>query len=280
LALGKVLWEYGISAYSPTIDADRHAIQPELERWRAMEIEDELIRQAERLEAKGEKIPLDPRHQSAWFSLDPQSGMRKRLEKGRVCPAGHWLSPGAALRPLMQSLLLPVEAVILGPGERAYWRLIETLWDSIGLKAPEILPRPSVFVLDGDCNISVDELESLRLGYWEAFGSADSVLPSALPFPKPDMSWSDAVSGRYSAEIIHLQKRLKRLDSRLTKERAEKRVGKNIERLRQTLFPFGKAQERLMPGWYWLKNKILLEAMLRAMESGEQTYIIRPEFQN
>jgi hypothetical protein len=273
--VGKVLWEYGISAYSPTIDADRRAIQSELERWRAMEIEDELVKQAERLEALGEKIPLDPRLQSAWFSLDPQSGMRKRLEKGQDCPCGHWLSPGAALRPLMQSLLLPVEAVVLGPGERAYWRLTETIWDNVGLEAPEILPRPSIFVLDDDYDISVDELEALRLGHWETFVSAGSVLPSGLSFPEPDISWSDAVGVRYRTEVFRLRKRLKKLDFRLAKECAEKRVGKNIERLRQTLFPFGKLQERVMPGWYWLKNKPLLDTMVKAMENGERTYVIR-----
>jgi len=262
LALGKPLWDRGIIPFSPTIHADRAGIQAELERWRAMGLESDLCVQADALESRGEKLILNPRQQSAWFSLDPITGVRSRLESGLPCPNGHWLSPGATLRPLLQSLLLPVETAILGPGERAYWRLTERLWERVGLKAPQILPRPTVFVLaDGSYDISMDELEALRLGHWEAFAPTVCIKPSALPFPEPDGSWGDAISGRYRAEVGRMQTRLKRLDLRLAKENAEKRVGKNIEKLRQMVFPFGKPQERVLPGWYWLQNDSLLESI-------------------
>jgi hypothetical protein len=275
VALGKPLWDYGIAHFSPTKECDRNAIQAELERWRAAGLENDLIRQAHLLEQSGEKLILDPRQQAAWFSLDPSTGMRRRLESGQPCPSGHWLSPGAAIRPLMQSLLLPVEAVVLGPGERDYWRLTEPLWDRVGLSPPQILSRPTVFVLDDDHDISIDDLEPLRLGQWEAIAPVSAVKPSSVPLPKPDERWGDAISARYQAEVGHLQTRLKRLDARLAKETAEKRLGKNLERLRQTLFPFNKPQERALPGWHWLQNQSLLDAMASALESREDIYIIR-----
>jgi hypothetical protein len=266
-ALGAALWERGIAPFSPTKDADRAGIQGELERWRALGLEDDLCRQADQLEARGEKIILDPRRQSAWFSLDPATGARRRLELGQTCPKGHWLSPGAALRPLMQSLLLPVEAVVLGPGEMAYWRLIELVWDRLGLRAPTIIPRPSVYVLhDAPRGLSPGDLENLRLGRWEAFVPEPPFMPSQAQLPAPLEAWGEAVCKRFAGETDRLRKRLKRLDARLARDAAEKKLGKNPERLRQTLFPFGRPQERVIPGWHWLQSQALLDAIERALE--------------
>jgi hypothetical protein len=185
----------------------------------------------------------------------------------------------------MQSLLLPVEAVVLGPGEMAYWRLIERVWDRLGLKAPLIVPRPSVFVLhNGPCGLSPDDLENLRLGRWEAFDesgvtgprptTSPPLKPSQAPLPAPLEAWGEAISKRFIGEMDRLKKRLKRLDVRLAKDAAEKRLGKNIERLRQTLFPFGKPQERVIPGWYWLQSPRLLDAIEGALERGEGCVVV------
>jgi hypothetical protein len=276
IALGKPLWERGIIAYSPTKDAARTAIQGELEQWRGMELEDDLNRQAALLESRGDKLVLDPRTQSAWFSLDPITGKRNRLEMGQPCPKGHWLSPGAALRPLMQSLLLPVEAVVLGPAERAYWRLLENVWGRVGLNAPQILPRPTVFVLGEEApGISVGELEALKMGQWGDFALAVQTKPSEMQFPEPDSNWPSAISKRFLKEVGRTKSRLARLDKRLEKEAAEKRVGGDLEKLRQMLFPFNKPQERVLPGWQWLQNDRLLDSIEKALESGESVYLVR-----
>lgn len=147
LALGAPLWRRGLRPFSPTDPAVREPIQEELLRWRAMDLEAALGARAEALEAKGSPLPLDPRTQAAWFALDPATGQRLRLPPGAALRRGWWLSPGAALRPLMQSLLLPATHAVLGPAERAYWRLAEPLWERVGLAPPEIAPRPSVLVL-------------------------------------------------------------------------------------------------------------------------------------
>jgi len=275
MALGDELWRRGIVPYSPTVDADRAGIQDELERWRSLDLENELCLQADALESKGEKVILDPRRQSAWFSLDPNTGQRRRLELGQVCPKGHWLSPGAALRPLMQSLLLPVEVVVLGPGEMAYWRLIERVWERLGLKAPLIVPRPTVYVLHGGPGgLSQGDLENLRLGRWDAFASDLPEKPSEMPLPAPVEAWGNAVSRRFTREMDRLRTRLKRLDTRIARDAAEKRLGTDLERLRQTLFPFGRPQERVIPGWHWLQDPPLLDAIEKALESGAGCVVV------
>jgi hypothetical protein len=262
MALGGPLWARGVEPFSPTKDADRAGIQGELERWRSLDLEADLCQQADLLESRGEKVVLDPRRQSAWFSLDPTTGQRARLECGQPCPKGHWLSPGAALRPLMQSLLLPVEAVVLGPGEMAYWKLIERIWDRLGLMAPAMVPRPSVFVLDdAPCDIPPEDMERLRLGRWGELAAPPAAMPSAVPLPEPSDAWGEAVSGRFRAETARLRLRLERLDARLARDAAKSRFGADPERLRQTLFPLGRPQERDLPGWQWLKDPQLLDAI-------------------
>ena len=269
LKLGDPLWKLGLRPFSPTDPALREPIQDDLQRWRSLDLEASLSLQAERLVAEGAPLPLDPRQQSAWFSLNPGNGLRKRLEVGEPCPKGHWLSPGAALRPLMQSLLLPVEAAVLGPSERAYWRLAEPLWDRLNLPAPRIIPRPSVIVLPKGSKVSADQLEDLRQGNWRSFSTLESVLPSqrmGMGIVPPDLAWGPAIGLRFTRELDRTIKRLERLDRRWMRDQSTTRFGMDPEHLRQRLFPLGKAQERVLPGIFWLRDEALIQRILGGMD--------------
>ncbi len=280
LSLGRPLWRLGLRPFSPTDPALRESIQGELERWRSLDLEAQLLRSAEHLEAQHAPLPLDPRQQAAWFSLNPQTGLRKRLEHGVACPKDHWLSPGAALRPLMQSLMLPVEAAVLGPSERAYWRLTEPLWERVGLTAPRILPRPSVFVLPQGCVLKAErlsDLDGLRDGAWQAFASPNGRPPSqtigAVP---PEPTWGPVLGARFALELDRTRHRLERLDRRWIRDLAAQTFNMDPERLRQQLFPFGKAQERVLPGLFWLRDENLIRRIFESMD-GDRSLILVEE---
>ncbi|HLO66325.1 MAG TPA: bacillithiol biosynthesis BshC [Holophaga sp.] len=269
LALGAPLWRRGIRPFSPTRSPERPRIQDELARLRGLGLERLLVAQADRLQAEGQPLPLDPRQQAAWFALDPARGRRRRLEAGEPCPPGHWLSPGAALRPLMQSLLLPgLEAVVLGPGERAYWRLTEPCWERAGLAPPRIIPRPTVYVIPAGTLLGPGQLPALREGRWEAFAREEGRRPSESLVAEVDPAWDPRVAGRFLREAARTRKRLLRLDRRLDREAAARALGQDPERLRQRLFPLGMPQERVLPGLPWLRREDLLEGMLAALEGG------------
>jgi Bacillithiol biosynthesis BshC len=276
LALGAPLWRRGLRPFSPTDPAVRNPIQGELERWRALDLEADLARQAERLEQSGAGLTLDPREQAAWFSLDPRSGLRLRLEPGQPCPRGRWLSPGAALRPLMQSLLLPgLAAVVLGPGERAYWRLTEPLWERVGLAPPRIVDRPSVYVLPPGMDLAGGQLEALRAGRWEAFAGTPPPLPSAaLAHLRPDPDWNAALAARFQRELARTAQRLQKLDRRLSRDLAARTLGRDPERLRQALFPLGRPQERVIPGLFWLRDEALLDRMQAGLAEGSMLVLL------
>jgi len=275
LALGQPLWDRGLRPFSPTNPEVRDPIQAELERWRGLGLQAELIQQADRLKAQGAPLPLDPRIQAAWFSLDPGTGRRQRLEAGEALARGLWLSPGAAIRPLMQSLLLPVTAVVLGPSERAYWRLCEPLWDLVGLPAPKILPRPSVFVVPSGIQMAPGQLDALRLGAWENLGAWTGAFPTeTVQETQPDPAWPLPIQERFRRELARSRTRLGKLDRRLHREAAGQMLGGDPEFLRQSLFPFGRPQERVLPGVPWLRSGALLDAILERMDGAHPVILV------
>lgn len=275
LAAGEPLWRRGLRPFSPTDPAVRGPVQAELERWRGLDLEGPMAAQAERLQREGAPLPLDPRSQSAWFRLDPRSGLRLRLEPGEALPAGWWLSPGAALRPLLQSLLLPVTHAVLGPAERAYWRLAEPLWEKVGLRAPEILARPSAVLLPKGAGLEAHQLEAVKEGRWDAFSDLPFALPSeVLGHPLAEAAWGEAAGARFRAEVGRARARLGRLDRRLRRELAAQRLGQDPERLRQALFPFGKPQERILPGLPWLRDEALLDRLLESLDGSSMLVLL------
>lgn len=266
LALGRPLRQRGLAFVSPVEPTLRGSVDATLRAWRELDLEAGLVAQAQRLEAAGEALPLDPRAQAAWFALDPATGLRRRLERGQPCPEGHWLSPGAALRPLFQSLLFAPTHAVLGPSERAYWRLAEPLWARVGLEAPEIVPRTTVHLLPKGLNLSPSQLEALRAGFWEAFVEAPAALPSrALAGLQPDPAWGPEVGARFRNALVQTRHRLRTLDRRVHRDLAARAVGQDPERLRQRLFPFGEPAERVLPGLVSLRRADLLDALLEGL---------------
>lgn len=277
LGLGEPLWERGLRPFSPTDPAVRQPIQTQLESWRSLGLERDLIAQGERLAELGQPLPLDPSTQAAWFSLDPKTGTRQRLEPQDELPQGHWLSPGAALRPLMQSLLLPVTHVVLGPAERNYWKLTEPLWEKVELKAPVIVPRPSAFVVPQGFPLSASQLEDLRAGRWEALANSPALPSLGLQPPRMNPLWGEALSKRFMGEWKHLQARMARLDRRFLRDHLKRAWGMDPEALRQKLFPLGKPQERVLPGLYWLRHPALLDGLLTTLREHPELMLVLME---
>ena len=176
----------------------------------------------------------------------------------------------------MQSLLLPgLAAVVLGPAERAYWRLTEPLWDRVGLEPPRIVSRPTVYVLPPGLALAPGQLEALRDGRWEAFLDRLPALPSAALAGIPaDPGWDPAVRARFQRELARSRERLLKLDRRLLRDLAARTLGADPERLRQNLFPLGRPQERVLPGLAWLMNECIIEQMAASLQGGSMLVLL------
>jgi len=57
-------------------------------------------------------------------------------------------SPAAALRPVLESRLLPVAGTVLGPAEIAYWAQLEPLFRTLEVRMPRVRPRSSWRVVE------------------------------------------------------------------------------------------------------------------------------------
>jgi hypothetical protein len=175
----------------------------------------------------------------------------------------------------MQSLLLPrLAAVVLGPAERAYWRLTEPLWARVGLEPPRIVDRPSVYVLPRGLALAGAQLEALRHGRWEAFADAGALPSAALSGLRPDPGWNPNLAQRFSRELARSRQRLMKLDRRLLRDQAARALGRDPEHLRQLLFPLDRPQERVIPGLFWLREEALLDRMLARLGDGSMLVLL------
>lgn len=178
-------------------------------------------------------------------------------------------TPAAALRPVVESRLLPVAATVLGPGEISYWAQLPPLFDALGVPMPRIVPReawalvePPVDRLLEKLDLDVATVESEGEGIddrWvqrrrppdvrDALSALETEL--AAGFDRVDDVVADALPGLKSAagkarhrveealgELSHT------VDARV-RERERIALGQ-AARLRSHLLPGGRPQERVI----------------------------------
>jgi hypothetical protein len=113
------------------------------------------------------------------------------------------------------------------------------------------------------------------VGRWEAFLEEPLALPSAaLAAGTPDPGWGPVLADRYLRELARTRQRLTGLDRRLRRDAAAARLGGDPERLRQALFPLGRPQERVLPGWFWLRDDSLLDRLETALAAGSPLILL------
>lgn len=68
-------------------------------------------------------------------------------------------TPAAALRPALESRLLPVAATVLGPGEIAYWAQLPPLFAALEVPMPAIMPRDAWALVEPRIDRLLEKLE-------------------------------------------------------------------------------------------------------------------------
>jgi bacillithiol biosynthesis cysteine-adding enzyme BshC len=186
-----------------------------------------------------------------------------------------WFSPSAALRPAMESWLLPVAATVLGPGEIAYWAQLGPLFATLGVPMPAVIPRDSWRVIEprvarllAKTGVSADELrdgtvtavadlvarsspESVvqALGRLEkqldgGFGELDAAVAADLPGLR-------SAVGKYRKQTSSALTALRKTLSAMTRDR-ERAAISQLHRAAVNLYPDGRPQERALAVWVYL----------------------------
>jgi uncharacterized protein YllA (UPF0747 family) len=113
-----------------------------LDAWPAEPLAD--LRQ--RLLSDGAADPFGPLEQAPLFAdrADGRTAVDVAQARALLASEPATLSPGAALRPILQQAALPTLAYVGGPGELAYHRFIMPLYTALGVVAPTLIPRCSL----------------------------------------------------------------------------------------------------------------------------------------
>ncbi len=89
----------------------------------------------------------------------PEMSLEAALE--RLDEEPERFSPNVALRPVLESSLLPVAATVLGPGELGYWAQLPDLFRLFDVAMPVVRPRMAWTILETKVERMLDKLGAL-----------------------------------------------------------------------------------------------------------------------
>jgi bacillithiol biosynthesis cysteine-adding enzyme BshC len=112
-------------------------------------------------------------------------------------------SPGVLFRPVAQSYLFPVVAVVCGPSEIAYWAQSRALFDRFSVTMPVVLPRMSATIIEKKIQSGVG---SLGHEVSEFFGDVEALINKHF-----EKSFPSDLTQRFEAEKRDTLERLARL---------------------------------------------------------------------
>lgn len=186
-------------------------------------------------------------------------------------------SPNVALRPVLESWLLPVSRAVLGPGEIAYWAEIVPLFARHGVAMPRVEPRHGWTVVEGKVAKVLDKLgadvedfadggESLRRSVIEA-GRPPEVAEALTALRRAIQEATDRMDAATAEELPGIRSSVGKAKSRLmaavdelegsVDHRVEERQGVVLDQIDKAvlhLFPDGDPQERVVNPLYYLSR--------------------------
>jgi bacillithiol biosynthesis cysteine-adding enzyme BshC len=175
-------------------------------------------------------------------------------------------SPNVILRPLYQEVILPNIAYIGGPAEIAYWIQLKDMFDHFKIPFPILLPRNFVIFISKGLNkklkklmIRAEELfkpdHELKNKYLEDHSdytidlkSENKILLELFDSIRNKSKAVDqSLEGFVEAERVKALKSLENIEKRFKKSEEQKQAVelKQLERLKEKLFPGGNIQERV-----------------------------------
>lgn len=211
-------------------------------------------------------------------------------------------SPSAALRPVLESWLLPVASTVLGPGETAYWAQLGPLFTALGVSMPDLVPRDSWRVVeprierlldragvspedlrDGGAKAAADVVKRSHPRTVEAallriedelersFGALEETVAADLPGLR-------SAVGKSRSQSFSAVAGLRKTVDRMTRER-ERTTLSQLQRAALNLYPGGVPQERAFATWTYLSRHgdRFLEAVRAACPPGGSPALPGPD---
>lgn len=206
-------------------------------------------------------------------------------------------SPNVNLRPVYQELIFPNLAYIGGGGELAYWLERQSQFKTLGIPYPMLVRRNSVLLLGKSNRRNLDKLELHKDVLWQPthriihqlIDSASEVdldidnevkaLESAYQSIADRAAIINPGLGKYVlAEQTKAIKQIEQVGSRLkreVKQREEVRI-KQVEKLKEKLFPEGGLQERHDNIWQYFVTygPALIDYLVEHLDPMKKDFLI------
>jgi len=211
----------------------------------------------EALRARGFHAQLRGSRQVNLFLL--RDGERTDLAPGEMPAGAAELSPAVALRPILQDYLFGTRALVAGPAEVAYLAQLRAVYERFGVTMPAVVPRFSASILPPRLARSlarrgIDPAAALARppalardiparAEIDRLGEAAAEVFAALARSIPD---GDPLARRLAASRARIDREIARLRERLNARaiRQDEDLNSLLERLRETIEPGGRPQER------------------------------------
>jgi len=174
-------------------------------------------------------------------------------------------SPNVILRPLYQEMILPNVAYIGGPAEIAYWLQLKDMFDHFKIPFPILLPRNFALIISKGLNKKlrklmfrvedifkpVNELKNKYIedhtDYTISLDSEEKIMDELFEsIRNKSRSVDQSLEGFVQAEKAKVLKILENISKRLKRSEEQKQSVeiKQLENLKEKLFPGGNLQER------------------------------------
>lgn len=185
-------------------------LQRALDAWPA----EHLSKLRQRLIGDGAADPFGPLAQAPLFAdrADGRTAVDGAQARALLANEPASLSPGAALRPILQQAALPTLAYVGGPGELAYHRFIMPLYAALGVAAPTLIPRCSLTLVPSWVQRGCDR--------WQ-------VTPEAIAGRAPTLATHT------TSVLAHLDDALRALEQHALPDNHRRRLQAGVVRLRR-----------------------------------------------
>lgn len=244
---------------------------------------DGLIAESSReLTELGYKIQVTPRPINLFYidengrnRIVKESGNYKILDTGKEFTGEAILadlknnpenfSPNVVLRPVYQEVILPNIAYVGGPAEVAYWLQLKNVFDHYKVQFPILLPRNFGMILNKSIALKLEKLDvshsdlfldihGLKTKYILEKGGNNinlekekQILQELFESIKyKAISADGSLEGLVEAEYTRSLKGFENIEKRIIKseEKNQETALRQIEQIKEKLFPEGKLQER------------------------------------
>ncbi|WP_235549966.1 bacillithiol biosynthesis cysteine-adding enzyme BshC [Paenibacillus sp. Soil766] len=187
------------------------------------------------------------------------------------------LSNNVMSRPLMQEYLFPVLATVLGPGEIAYWALTKQAFEHFHLRMPIVVPRLEFTLIEGTIKKQMDKYELTLTDVLEHFDEKkqawldaqdtlqlnerfeavkESFLSTYAPLVESLSGINPGVKKLGDTNLAKIVEQIEYLHQKASEASHTQfdAAIRQLDRVRLTIFPLAKPQERVYNGCAYLNR--------------------------